>query len=109
VPRPHWITVLTWLVLVPGLAWSWFAWVAGCDLREGERLAWWDVCDSGWIVLPWISAGWIAAVIAAWAHYRRTHRIWPFIVAVVIAVGVGTPAWIVHGDPAGNFDGLRTD
>ena len=48
-------------------------------------------------------------MIAAWAHYRKTRRIWPFIVAVVIAVGVGTPAWIIYGDPAGNFDGLRTD
>ena len=71
---------------------------------------WWAACDSvGWIFLQVLSLLAIPLVWAAWADCRETRRLWPFIVAVFLAVAFATPPWIVYGDPAGNFGGLRTD
>jgi hypothetical protein len=108
VTRPRWSTVVTSLI-VAGVAFSWFYWTAGCAYREGERQTWWDVCQGTyWVYVPWLSFLALPFLVTAWWHHRRTGQTWPLIAAIVVAVVAALSTWVVFGDPAGNFDGLRT-
>jgi hypothetical protein len=88
---------------------SWFTWTMSCSLREGERVGWWDGCDGPLAPLAWLSVVTVPAIIAAWLRYWNTRRVWPLVLAMLLAAAVALPLWVLFGDPSGNFDGLRGD
>lgn len=77
----------------------------GCALGENQDETWTTFCDSRLRVLPWLGAGAVigGAVVGRW---RRSYK--PWLIGVLLGAASAMALWVLMGDPAGNFSGIRT-
>jgi hypothetical protein len=82
-----------------------FAFGIGCGVGENQDRIWRDFCESPLLLVPWLGAT-AVAVGALVAHWRRSYK--PWLIGAIVGIASGVILWLLMGDPAGNFSGLRT-
>jgi hypothetical protein len=105
-PRPGaLITVGVSLIVVAADVFTAVAFGLGCRLGENSAQTWLDFCESPLPVLPWFGAGAViaGAVLARW---RRSSK--PWLIGALLGAASAMSLWVLMGDPAGNFSGIRT-
>lgn len=97
---PRVLTALVVILVVIGDLFTWIAFSTVCVLSEEPSHRTEVLCDLR--IWGWSLIGALAVIVGGVLAWKR-RQAKPLLVGAVIGVVLGGAAWLIGGDPAGNF------